>query len=888
MSHTVEVLAPAGSFDALVAAAESGADAVYFGGTQFSARQYADNFNDDELGRAIDYLHVRGVKAYVTINTLLYDREISEALRFASHAYSLGADAFIVQDLGMAGALRRLFPDVELHASTQMTVHNVQGCQALLEMGFSRVILARELGLADIQAIRGKAGRIDLEVFVHGALCFCYSGQCLMSSMVGGRSGNRGRCAQPCRLEYRLVDLGSRKPVSGLRLNEGHLLSPSDLCLIEHIPDLARAGVAALKIEGRMKRPEYVATVVRAYRWAVDAFLESGGISREQLSRVIDELSVSFNRGFTKAYFFGQPAADIMSPGRPSNRGSYIGRVSRLVRDGSNYRIELRLEGGLSRGDGIEVWVSKGGRIGKTVEELFIDGRPVQSAERGDTVQVGIQRPAAEGDRVFKTHDARVVREARQAFVSSRAMRQLPVEFMAEAKLGKRFLLTVTDRDGNSAAHASDYIVEPAERHPAEIDDIKANIARTGNTPFRPDRIVVNMDDGVMVPRSVVNESRRACLERLELLRRESFRRKAPVRDLIGSLTGWLGRPADRPEPPAEARFHAPGLSVSTTSLDGLSELVSARPDRLYLSLECLGRDGDAFWNERKLEKALELVSEAGIEAFVRLPRILKTREVDLVVRRLLRASGAVGQTVSGFLVGNLGIARAVASAAGRHGWHGADRDRTDTTGRYRDGAAEADGRSLDSRLSGAALHADYTIGVANSMTAAALRDLGFAGVTVSPELNINRIRELVAPSDLVVEVVVHGRLPLMISEQCVHGYLSGCDRRGATCMRRPDAYGLLDRKGYVFPLSSDQFCRTYVFNSVPLCMLDSAEDLRRLPGVGLYRIEGCCESNAALAKIVNSYREAISGTAERIDCRDLDLAGEQGFTRGHFYRGAE
>ena len=215
MSRKIEVLAPAGSFEALVAAAESGADAVYFGGTQFSARQYADNFNDEQLGRAIDYLHVRGVKAYVTINTLLYNQEINEALRLASRAYGLGADAFIVQDLGLASALRRLFPDIELHGSTQMTVHNPQGCLVLSELGFSRVILARELGLADIQAIRDAEARIDLEVFVHGALCFCYSGQCLMSSMVGGRSGNRGRCAQPCRLEYRLVNLDSRKPAAG-------------------------------------------------------------------------------------------------------------------------------------------------------------------------------------------------------------------------------------------------------------------------------------------------------------------------------------------------------------------------------------------------------------------------------------------------------------------------------------------------------------------------------------------------------------------------------------------------------------------------------------------------------------------------------------------------
>jgi putative protease len=884
MSHIIEVLAPAGSFEALVAAAESGADAVYFGGTQFSARQYADNFNDEQLARAIDYLHVRGVKAYVTINTLLYDQEISEALHLAARAYSLGADAFIVQDLGLAGALKRLFPDVELHASTQMTVHNPQGCSALSAMGFSRVILARELGLSDIRAIREAGAKVDLEVFVHGALCFCYSGQCLMSSMIGGRSGNRGRCAQPCRLEYRLVNLGSRRPAAGLRLNEGHLLSPSDLCLIECIPDLARAGVVALKIEGRMKRPEYVATVVKAYRWAVDTFLESGSIPRERLSKVLDELSVTFNRGFTRGYFLGQPAADLMSPGRPSNRGSYIGRVSRLTRDGSNYRIELRLEGELSRGDGIEVWVSRGGRVAKTVEELFIDGRMVQWAQRGDTVQVGIHGAAGVGDRVFKTLDARVAREARRAFVSQRAQRQLPVEFVAEARLGDRFQLTVTDRDGNSAMYASDYVVEPAERHPSETDEIKANIARTGNTPFRPDGIIITMDSGVMVPRSVVNECRRECLKKLESIRSQSHRREAPAHGLIDSFIGSLVRPVDRPKPRRRTDLGMPGVSVSTSSLDGLDGLVSAKPDRIYLSLECFDRDADCLWNDRKLEKALELAAGAGIEVFVRLPRILKAEEIDLAIRRLFCASDAVGRSISGFLVGNPGIAYAIASITGRHGLCGGSS--TCEVETY--GGTEGDGGALRRRLTRAALHADYTIGIANSATVGGLRDLGFAGVTVSPELNMNRIRELVSPGDLLVEVIVHGRLPLMVAEQCVYGYLSGCDSGRAGCTKGRDVYGLLDRKGYVFPMSSDQFCRTHVFNSRPLCMLQSIDDLRKLSSVDLYRIEGYGESNASLAKTVTAYREAISGRAERVSCKALDIVGKQGFTRGHFYRGAE
>lgn len=867
----IEVLAPAGSFEALVAAAESGADAVYFGGTQFSARQYADNFSNDELRRAIDYLHVRGIQAYVTINTLLYDQEIDEAVRLASSAYSLGADAFIVQDLGLASALRQLLPDVELHASTQMTVHNPQGCTVLSKMGFSRVILARELGMADIEAIREAGVPIDLEVFVHGALCFSYSGQCLMSSMIGGRSGNRGRCAQPCRLEYRLVELDSRRPVTDFRAGAGHLLSPSDLCLIECIPSLVRAGVVALKIEGRMKRPEYVATVTRAYRWAVDAFLESGDIPRDQLLEVMDELSVAFNRGFTKAYFHGHPSPDLMSPGRPSNRGSYIGRVARTIADGSDCRIEFRLEGDLARGDGIEVWVSKGGRAGKKVERLFINGRPVQSARRGDTVQVEIQVQANAGDRVFKTLDARVTREARQAFVSPRAQRQLSVKFEAEARLGRRFVVTATDLDGNSVTHVSDYVVESATRHPTTTDDIRENIARTGNTPFRPERIIVNMDDGVMVPRSVVNESRRGCIERLKARRAESFRRAVPSSEAVASITLSAVGQREHAESDARQDLDLPGVSVSTTRLDGLGELIGARPDRLYLSLECFGRDTDCLWNEGMLEKAIELASESGTEVFVRPSRILKAPEVDMVARRIAGSSAITCPSVSGFLTGSLGMAHAIARELGSHSSCGACKEK------------RGEGRGLAK-----ALQADYTIGIANSMAVTVLRGLGFAGVTASPELSLSQVGSLLAASDLPVEVVVHGRLPLMVSEQCVAGYLSECDRLEAGCRLSRASLGLLDRKGYVFPVSSDQFCRTHVFNSMCLCMLDSIDDIGRLSGIGLYRIEGYGQTNAELARTVSAYKKAISGAAGRLGCKDLGDIGESGFTRGHFYRGAE
>lgn len=871
MDHKLEVLSPAGDHDALVAAVESGADAVYFGSTQFSARQYAGNFDNDELARAIDYLHVRGARAYLTINTLLYDHELAQALRIAASAYHLGVDALIVQDLGFARAIRRLIPDLELHASTQMTVHNPQGARVLADLGFKRVILARELGLADIAEIRESGGPVEIEVFVHGALCFSYSGQCLMSSMVGGRSGNRGRCAQPCRLEYSLVDLDARARAKGVRPMSGRLVSPSDLCLIECIPSLAKAGVASLKIEGRMKRPEYVATVTRAYRWAVDQYLRTGAIPKDGLEEALSELSVTFNRGFTRAYFFGPPACDLMNPGRPSNRGAYVGRVAESTKDALGQRLKVHLEAGLSRGDGVEVWVSKGGRISKTVEELYLYGKPVESACAGDDVEIGIRGQANVGDRVFKTYDANVIRAARHAYASTRALRQSPVWFTAEARLGHPFTLTLTDEYGNVVSSRSNYTVESAVRHPTTSEDITENLLRTGNTPFRPEAITVNIDDGVMVPRSVVNECRRDCVSQLMTRRAQAYRRPNVQEDAIEATAQphSVERSPSLDEHQGNKRS-TPGISVSTSTLQGLQALLDARPDRVYLSLECFRLDKDCLWGSGRLERALALAADAGIEAYVRLPRILKASDLKLVLKRLKGLASAV----AGFLVGGLGAAQAVTAASGQ--------------GSKIDPEHVKRAVLTDSKV---VIHADYSFGITNSTTIEALEHLGFRGWTLSPELSLARMRPLLSRVGSVTgntEVVVHGRLPLMISEQCVVGYLGQCERQGRACAQSRAAHGLLDRKGYVFPLLSDQFCRTHVLNSMCMCMVESIDDLLALPEIGLYRIEGYGERNETLARAVAAYKRAIAGEPVLLSCVPLASDGGRGFTKGHYYRGAE
>ncbi|MGE5606402.1 MAG: peptidase U32 family protein, partial [Bacteroidota bacterium] len=319
----MELLAPAGDWDALIAALAGGADAVYLGSKAFSARQYASNFDLERLKLATDLLHLHRKKIYVTVNTLISDTEMPEAINLLGQIYNIGVDAVIIQDLGLINLARKYLPELELHASTQMTVHNLAGALFLKKLGIKRIVLARELTKEEVGAIKRGAG-MEVEVFIHGALCVCYSGQCLMSSMIGGRSGNRGRCAQPCRLEYRLF-----RGKEEIKTKGNFLLSPKDLALAELIPDLERAGVSALKIEGRMKRPEYVYTVVKTYRRLLNRFAESPDQYRIEPVE-IRKLSETFNRGFTTGYFGGNRNREIISVSRPNNRGVFIGRIIKV------------------------------------------------------------------------------------------------------------------------------------------------------------------------------------------------------------------------------------------------------------------------------------------------------------------------------------------------------------------------------------------------------------------------------------------------------------------------------------------------------------------------------------------------------------------------------
>lgn len=827
-------MAPAGNREALRAAIANGADAVYLGGQEFNARQLAENFSREEIVEAIEYAHERGVKVYVTVNTLLKNGEVEEAI---DYLYFLGdnrVDGVIVQDLGLAWVARQALPDLKLMASTQMTVTNTLGAKLLGELGFKRIILARELSLEEIASIKREC-QLELEVFVHGALCFCYSGQCLLSSMVGGRSGNRGRCAQPCRLIYTLVDAKGNV----LEARAEHLLSTRDLCILELVPRLIEVGINAFKIEGRMRRPEYVAVVTRVYRRILDRYLEDPQrftVDPEE----IREVAQVFNRDFTPGYLLGDPGADLMSYGRPSNRGIYLGRV--VGREGSRYLVKL--EAPLRQGDGIEVWVRGGGHPGLVAEDMRVLGKKVEEAPPGALVSLELPPQARPGDRVFKTSDASLLAWARKTYASQREIRKIPVHMEVWASPGQLFKVKVRDEEGHIGEATSPEPVEVAIKHPLTEEVLKEQLDRLGNTPYELKSLKINLQDAPMVPLSIINQVRRGALASLSLKRREAFPRSVPPRQEFEATVASLLRRREEKQ-----SLRVPALSVAVGSYEAALAALEAGAERVYLGGEIW--QGQKAPSTSELQSLCEAIVRQGKEFFMAFPRIWQEEEETYIRRELERWVQAGGQK---FLVGNLGSLRLL----------------------------------KEYRLAG---WGDYTLNVFNDLTLQALKAWGLEGATLSPELNLEEIKGV---RDIIpLEVIVHGRLPLMISAHCVLGARLGGKEGGKPCFAPclKASYGLKDRLGFIFSITTDTRCRFYLYNPKTLDFLAHLSLLRGT-GVTLVRLEMREKESSYVRRVTRIYREALNclkeGEAEALSV----LAGElekivgREITRGHYFRG--
>ncbi|MDD3243282.1 MAG: DUF3656 domain-containing protein [Eubacteriales bacterium] len=513
-----ELLSPAGGPEQLRAAVENGADAVYLGGRLHNARQNAANFDDDTLRAALAYAHVRGVAVHVTLNTLITQNELPEALEYAASLYAMGADALIVQDLGLARELRRLMPDFPLHLSTQATVCDASYARLAARRGFSRVVLARETEWEDICRIV-KEAPIEVEVFAHGAMCVCFSGQCLFSSMIGGRSGNRGACAQPCRLPYTLLKDGQSQA-------SGYLLSPKDNCTAEHLALLCRAGVASLKLEGRMKSAEYVAAVTHVYRKYLDAPGDVDAADRKLLLQ-------AFNRGgFAPGYLRGWSARDFICRERPKHWGVLIGTV--LDSDERRSLVQVQLSDDLALGDGVELDCE--GFPGNVVTAIFRDNVPQAAAHAGDLVWLGSISQVKLPAQLYKTSDKAQGEWARRSYAPFTRRVTLRGEF--SVSLGQPARLRLYDEQGHTAVQEGTRPAETAIRRELRDEEVFTQLKKTGNTPFVLEECALSLPAGLSLPVSELNSLRRGALEQMEQLRANRYpQRTAPAVDVPSAPT---------------------------------------------------------------------------------------------------------------------------------------------------------------------------------------------------------------------------------------------------------------------------------------------------------------------------------------------------------------
>jgi putative protease len=578
-----ELLAPAGSMEALIAAIGNGADAVYFGGRAFSARHDAAL---DDVEWAIDYAHTRGVKAYVTVNSLIKDSELEKASEYLQFLCNAGADAVIVQDLGILKLIREQLPELPVHASTQMTIHNTEGVEFLKELGVKRVVLARELTLDEIKQIKSETG-IEIETFIHGALCFSYSGQCLFSSMIGGRSGNRGYCAQPCRKRYKINEA------------EGHLLSPKDLNMSEHIGTLMEAGIDSFKIEGRLKRPEYVAGVVRVYRKLIERYLEkpSAFCVTDDEKHTLLQL---FNREFTAGYFFGNPGDSLMSREQAHNQGTYLGKVVEYDRNAAY----IHLGEPLSTGDGIG---TQGRGAGVTVRSMYIDNTRVDRAPPGSTVRIPMETYLHKNEIIYKTYDSMLM----DSLVTKEIIAKIPITMSFTAKTWEPVALSITD--GKNEVTLSGGIPAKSKGSPASNEAITRQLEKLGNSIYEAKEIRVELDDDVFIPISQLNSLRRDAVKKLEGEHTASWKRTCtkPV------LT------ADRREGRTKTL-----LSVNTCTLETFEAAVDSGADVVYF--------GGEVWNHKlskeELSYAVEYGKEKGVEVYIGAPKIAKEfKELDII-----------------------------------------------------------------------------------------------------------------------------------------------------------------------------------------------------------------------------------------------------------------
>jgi len=832
-----ELLAPAGDWEAMRAAVANGADAVYFGLSAFNARHRAANFAIDDLPEVMQFLHAHNVRGYVAFNVLIFSDELPVAVDFVKRIARAGADAVIVQDLGLAKLISRIAPGLPVHGSTQMSLTEARGIEFVHRLGVSRVIVARELSLRDIEKITA-ATPVPVEVFVHGALCVAYSGQCLTSEAMGGRSANRGQCAQACRLPYELwvdgqmLDLGDK----------AYLLSPQDLAAYDLIDQLAGLRVAGLKVEGRLKSAHYVAATTQAYRLAIDAAAKHEKFTLPAMHKL--DLEQSFSRGFTHGFLDGVNHQQLVHARFPKSRGTRLGTVVGKNQAGVIVELQQRVE--VKNGDGL----------------VFDEGHPEQDEQGGrvfgvrpikpNTVEIcfghgDINLPAvAMGSIVWKTDDPHMRRRLEHSYSRDVVVKRLDIDVIVHAAIGGLLKIELIDTAGHRAAAQWEKPLEVSQKYPATLAMLRQQLDRLGDTPYQLRN--VTMADGkpvppVMIPKSVLNDLRRQAVAELLKQREQAGRYAISDADVLADLKSEISNlkfEISNPQSAIGNRQSAitPRLHVLIRNLNQLQSLLNWTPpagvDRGLVYCE--------FEDIRNYPDAVKLAHAHGAQIALATIRIVKPGEEGLLRQVAAAAPDAI-------LIRNL--------------------------------AALELYRQENPAIP---LIADYSLNIANELTAGILAENGVQRMVPSYDLTWKQMATMLAgfPAGY-FEVVVHQHMPMFHMEHCVfaHALSNGKDFRdcGRPCEKH--TVDLKDRSGVAHPLTADVGCRNTVYNGVAQ---SAAELIGRMQEIGIrdFRVEMLRESSDEAVDLLNRYARVMAGIDTGAAMwKQLRVLNQLGVTRG-------
>jgi putative protease len=821
-----EIMSPAGYWPQLHAAIEAGADAVYFGLKHFTARAKV-GFTLTELPEVMRALHQRGVRGYITFNTLVFDHELAEAARSRAQIIEAGADALIVQDLGITQLARQIAPDVELHGSTQMSITSAEGVELARRFGVSRVVLARELSLEQIRAIRRQT-ECELEMFVHGALCVSYSGQCFSSEAWGGRSANRGQCAQACRLPYELIVDQQLKPLEEAR----YLLSPGDLYALDHIPEIVQLGVSALKIEGRYKDANYVALTTRAYRKAVDEAWAGMPLSISRAEEI--QLEQVYSRGLGDYFVSGTNHQAVVNGRSPRHRGVLMGKVVRVLADSVIVAPEPAAAAApLKAGDGV-VFVAAGWRSPEAPEE---GGRLYRVAElRGGQLELGFGNRAVNttrikaGDLLWRTHDPGLEKLARPFTQTTTPVHKQPVNLRVVAHVGAPLEAewTLAEWPDVRVAVRSEQPLAAAQNRAIDAEYLREQFGRLGNTPYELADIRLDLAGRPFAPSSLLNTLRRQAVEQLSV--RQSLPQATIINDPLATLEIALRElaHATRPDAPGMPQLH---LLVRTP--EQLDAALALRPASITLDyLELYG-----------LRPAVERVRSSGITARVASPRILKPSE-QRIIHFLLKLECEIVVRSGGLL------------------------------------------HALQNQ-SHPPLIGDFSLNAANVLTADTLLRLGLERLTPTHDLNAAQVAALASSIGAErVEVIAYQHLPVFHTEHCVFcRFLSaGISYKDCGHPCEQHRVELRDLNGRAHAVMADVGCRNTVFGAEAQEASRHLDEWRRA-GIRHVRLEFVHESAEQVARIARAFQEQLAGAISAHElARRLQRTAPQGTTEGSLF----